>query len=394
MRSRAPVIGVSVSLALAWLALLLIPTLATAQRTRKEIVRATMPAVTMVLAVKSEGGKLVPIASGSGTIVDADGSVLTNVHVISDEQSKTLHELFVIGRFRAADREPEFVCAGVPARGKLKPALDLALIKCDRDMNLRPWTPSGWPTVPIGRSEEIVPGEQILVLGYPNVGGSTIQVTQGLLSGWMGEGPSSSQRAYMKTDASITHGNSGGTAIDETGKLVGVPTAFRVTTAKQGEVVVTAGKVGLIRPIEHARDLIAVARSGWKPTEKTSDPSTDPGATASDPPATDEGVRIVSRVVDAASRKPIGDAFIIVFQPGVKASDVDLDDLESQALSWGQTNAGGEFALREPVPRGGRYTVAVLARDYKPLVVDGALVVDEHAPAQLDPWGMIRLERR
>jgi S1-C subfamily serine protease len=370
------------------LAALVLPALADGP-SRKEIVRATMPAVVMVLAVDKRGEQLRPISGGSGTIVGRDGSVLTNHHVVFDPRSGAPHQLFVIGRFRAADREPELVCAGHPARGRLNPDLDLALIKCDLDMDMRAHSPSGWPTLPVGRSEDIVPGEQILVLGYPGVGGNTIQVTQGLLSGWMGESRGAS-RAYMKTDADITHGNSGGTAIDELGNLVGVPTAFRVTTAQQGDVVVTAGKVGLIRPIEHARELLAVAATGWTPTEGPGT-ITSPGPA---PPDRDDGVVIATRVVDAANRQPVAAAVLIVFKAGVAASDVDLENLDDQALSWGHSDAGGEVTLATPIPRGGAHTAAVLARGYRPLLVDRALVVREDAPQRFDPWGMIRIQRR
>ena len=388
MRRRSPIIVSIAITAAASLAVAALPMVASAQRGRKEIIKATMPAVAMVLAVKSDGTRLRPVSSGSGTIVSSDGSILTNHHVVYDAKAGKPHELFVIGRYRAADREPELVCVGRPDRGKLKPSLDLALIKCDMDMNLKPRQPSGWPTVAIGRSEDIVPGEQILVLGYPGVGGSTIQVTEGLLSGWMDEGRGTSKRAYMKTDADITHGNSGGTAIDETGKLVGVPTAFRVTTAQQGEVVVTAGKVGLIRPIEHARDLLAVARSGWVP-------GGDDEATAAEkpqPPAA-EGVRIRTRVVDAANRRPVAGAFLIIFAPGIRAGDVDINQLERQAMAWGQTDAAGQVMLNRLIPRGGRHTVGVAARGYKPLISNDALKVPEDAPAELDPWGAVRIER-
>lgn len=370
-----------------------LPLIARAQRSRKEIIKATMPGVVLVIAARADGRRLRPVSSGSGTIVSADGSVLTNHHVIYDAKAGKLHDLFVIGRFRAADREPELVCVGRPDRGRLKPEVDLALLKCDRDMSMRPRRQRGWPTVPIGRSEDIVPGEQILVLGYPGVGGSTIQVTEGLLSGWMDEGRGTSKRAYMKTDADITHGNSGGTAIDENGKLVGVPTAFRVTTAKQGEVVVTAGKVGLIRPIEHARDLLDIARAGWTVTKPDGDD--DDGGDKPEPPTpAARGVRIRTTVVDAANRRPVAGAIVIVFKPGVRAGDIEMDKLESQALAWGTSDIKGEVMLNRLIPRGQRYTVGVVARGYKPLVSDGALAVPADAPAELDPWNIVRIERQ
>ncbi len=358
-------------------------------RDRQQVIESVTPAVTMVISVKREGKKLIPIASGSGTIVGNDGSILTNYHVIASPKTNQLHEYFVVARFRSFDSEPELVCAGRPSFGKLKPSLDLAMIKCDLDLSLRPSTTDNWPTIPIGRSEEMIPGEQVLVLGYPNVGGKTLQVTPGLLSGWMTEDLGTAHRAYMKTDASITHGNSGGAAIDENGKLIGVPSAFRSTNAEQGAMVVPTGKIGLIRPIEHARDLIALARSGWTPS------ADNEVAETSDASGPDKsGVLIRSTVVDSSNQQPVEGAFVIVFRPEIRARDVDTDELESQTLAFGQANAGGVFRLSRAIKRGQRLTVAILADGYEPLVAGGGLVVPEDAPSQLDPWKIIRIKRR
>ena len=368
----------------------MLPLVGSAQ-TRRAVQQATMPAVVMVIAADVVDGRLEPVGSGSGTIVDADGSILTNYHVINDGKNGRLYDLFIIGRYRAADREPEMVCAGHPSRGKLKAQLDLALIKCDSDMNGQPREISAWPTIPIGRSEEIVPGEQVWVFGYPNDGGSTIHVTAGLVSGWTGE-EGGSGRAYMKTDAAITHGNSGGTAIDETGKLIGVPTAFRVTTAVQDEQVATIGKVGLIRPIEHARDLVAVARRGWTPTEGENSVPQAPAVEAAT--SGSEGVIITSKVVDATNRSPVPNAVVVVFKPGVRVQELDSDDLSAHALTWGQTNAGGLFTLDAPLPRGQAYAVAVIAKGYQPLAANNALELAADAPDLLNPWGELRIQKK
>jgi S1-C subfamily serine protease len=359
---------------------------------RSDVTKATEPAVVMVMAVDVIDGQLVPVASGSGTVVDSDGSVLTNYHVISDAAGNRLYDLFVIGRFRAEDREPEMICAGRPNRSRLKPKLDLALIKCDLDMNGEPWTPSAWPSIPIGRSEDVTVGQWIYVFGYPNVGGTTIHFTSGPISGWTAEEGGASTRAFMKTEAAITPGNSGGTAVDENGKLIGVPTAFRVSTAVQNQQVVTVGKVGLVRPIEHARDLIAVARKGWVPREGKNSPSTLEAGAVSEQAST--GVIISSKVVDATNGAAISGASVVILKPGVTVAELDRGSMSELALAWTQTNAGGAFTFETTVPRGKTYAVAVLARGYHPLAADNALTIGDGAPDLFDPWGQIRLRRR
>jgi S1-C subfamily serine protease len=377
------------------IAALLSPLDSQAELPRREIVKATMPAVVMVLAADIVDGRLQPVSSGSGTILSADGSVLTNYHVINNAEQARLHDLFVLGRFRRADEEPEFVCAGHPNAAKMKPNLDLALIKCSLDLNGRTYVPSGWPTIPVGRSEDLIPGEEVLVIGYPDVGGSTIHVTSGKISGWSGE-TGGAGRAFIKTDAAITHGNSGGTAVSEIGELIGVPTAFRVTTEETGGSVATVGKVGLIRPIEHARDLVAVARKGWTPVEGDNAVAIADAASSQklQPAAPAAGVWVYSRVVDAANGSPVRGAFVVVFKEHIDKDNLDLDALDEQALTYGQSNARGEVELMAPVPRGAAYMVAVVADGYHPMVEESVLVVTINTPERFDPWGEITLDRQ
>ena len=299
--------------------------------------------------------RLVPIASGSGSIITHDGSVLTNYHVLADPKSGELYERFVIGRFVAENEEPLFVCMGKAADGVFEPNFDLALIKCDTDLTGRAYKARNWPTVNVGRSEDVAIGAQIWVIGYPNVGGGVLSVTAGLVSGWTGEQGGAGSRAFMKTDAAITHGNSGGAAIDQSGFLVGVPTAFRVSTKVTGVSSTPIGKVGLMRPIEHAQDLIARAKA-------------DPARGE----ARDSGVIVTGKVLRAANSEPIANAFVVVFKSGVSESEISTAKLEEQAAAWGQTNAAGEFRLQNPVARGARYRVNHLGLPTEVPVVEKA----------------------
>ncbi len=380
-------------------AITLIPVAAhSQQRSRRDVVKSAMPGSVFIMAADFIDGKLTPIASGSGTILTPDGSILTNHHVINNKQESRLFHAFLIGRFRKADQDPELVCAGTPTSGKLKPNLDLALIKCSVDLEGNPFRANDWPTIPVGDSHELIPGEEIIVIGYPGVGGSTIHVTSGKVSGWRGE-RGGAGRAYIKTDAHISHGNSGGTAINADGLLVGVPTAFFATTTKLNNETVTAGKVGLIRPVEHAMDLVRIARAGFAPQDGNNS-VVDPGGSTptqprDPPPQTGgNGVSVASRVLDAGNGDGIRGATVAVFKAGFRKGNIDFDRVEEQVLTFGQTNSRGEFVLNDKVPRGGSYTVAVVADGYNPLIEDDVLVVDDTTPSQYDPWGEIMLERR
>jgi len=82
----------------------------------------------------------------------SDGSILTNYHVIHNKDGR-LHDVFVIGRSASPIHAPQLWCAGRPSRGKLQRELDLALIKCDLDLDGRTWNPTSgtlWATLPEG----------------------------------------------------------------------------------------------------------------------------------------------------------------------------------------------------------------------------------------------------
>jgi len=380
----------------AWAALaaaFLVPLTGSAQLTdRGRVVKATMPASVFVLAAeKTADGRLQPVASGSGTIVSSDGSVLTNFHVINNQPKSRLFDAVAIGLFRAADQEPELICLANPAAGKIKPELDLALLKCEMGIDGRPLQALSWPTIPLGKSRDLVPGEEVIVIGYPGVGGNTIHVTSGRISGWTGERIGTS-RAFIKTDAAIAHGNSGGTAIDAAGNLIGVPTAFRIDT--EGDTDQVVGKVGLIRPIDLADDLVSLAQAGWKPTLGSNGVPAGPPEGAPVPPAAGPGgVTVYSRVLDTSNGEPVRGAFVVALKPEITRSQLDVNKLAEQALSYGQTNSRGEFTMQPPIPRGKTYTVLVAAEGYRPLIEDGVLELDASSPSRFDPWGEIRIDR-
>jgi S1-C subfamily serine protease len=397
-RNRAPRRrGRGLLAAALWLAggaALLLPVALRAQEARLEAIALTMPSVVTVLSVDVESGELRPMAGGSGTIVDSSGSILTNHHVLYDPHRTRHYDLFLIGRFRAAHREPELVCAGSPRAGILRQDLDLALIRCDSDLNGQPWWPEFWPAAPLGDSKGVVPGEQVWVLGYPNAGGSAIRVSAGLVSGWTGEHGGAASRAFMRTDAAISAGNSGGTAADRFGRLIGVPTAYRAFTAERGGTVTAIGKVGLIRPIELARDLIAAGRRAW-PT-----PASPPSAVGDrdEPlPVDPYGQRVLvsGSVTDASSTRPVRGAYVLALEPGAGASPESLtgSPLHGAIAAWSQSDATGRFVLEPPLPRGQRYTVGVLAPGYEPAIEISALEVPNEGSHRLLPWRTIALKR-
>jgi S1-C subfamily serine protease len=177
-------------------------------------------------------------AQCSATVVDPSGYILTNVHcvgVVNDDRNPP-------PGLRAGDLyNPKGLVAVAPTLDAKKvpvptyvarvlsgtPELDIAVIKIigTLDRNGAAPAPESLPLVvqPMGDSDAVQPGDEVTVIGYPGIGGPLVTVTSGKVSGFddrNGDGTIDS----IKTDASITHGNSGGLAIDEQGRQIGIPT--------------------------------------------------------------------------------------------------------------------------------------------------------------------------
>jgi S1-C subfamily serine protease len=335
----------------------------------------------MVIVADLVDGKLRARGGGSGVIVGRDGSILTNYHVIEDATQKEpkLHDLFVIARFATLDKAPQLQCAGRPSRSKLQPSLDLALIKCDTDLDGRAWNASNslWATLAEASQNDVAIGERLWVLGYPDRGGGGLTLTEGAVEGWTGP-DGTSGRDYITTRASISSGSSGGPVVDDHGRLVGIASAFRAN-----------GKVGLVRPLQTASQLLAYAAAGWTPLENHTEVSLTPSSVE----AAADGVRIYTTITDDATEAPIRDALVMVLRPGVSTSSIDLNRLDDQAIAWGRTNALGEVRLKQLVPPG-TYTVMVMAQGYEALIGDSELHLDANTPPSFDPWGKIGLHSR
>jgi S1-C subfamily serine protease len=365
---------------------------------KKEIGARTMPAVAFVLAADQNDGQLQPVASGSGTILTADGSVLTNHHVVYDEKANRYHDVVAIGLLKAYDQAPELTCLAVPQHGMLSPELDLAIVKCETDLSGKPFTAARWPTVPVGSSNDLQPGSsEIFIMGYPGVGGPTIHVTKGTVSGFLGK-DGGAGRFWIKTDAAIAHGNSGGTAIDESGGLVGIPTAvYPGPQAGEGE------RIGLLRPVELAKPLIDRALAGWTPGPANEVPSPPQQHQPAHVPTRaheecefSSGVTLNGRVVASDNNEPIEGAFVIVLKAGLRRGAVapDYKNIDGLYATYAITNEAGDFTTVCPIARDKTYSVLVVAKGFVELAGDDVLDTSK-APDRFMPWGgKIKLQRQ
>jgi Do/DeqQ family serine protease len=139
---------------------------------------------------------------GSGVIVDAKGTIVTNQHVIAGADSI---------RVQLADgRIAEATIVGQD------PDTDLAILKLSIGGSL--------PIMPLGRSDTLRVGDIVLAIGNPY--GLSQTVTQGIVSATgRGQLGLATFENFIQTDAAINLGNSGGALIDAYGDLVGINTA-------------------------------------------------------------------------------------------------------------------------------------------------------------------------
>jgi hypothetical protein len=91
----------------------------------------------------------------------------------------------------------------------------------------------------------------VRIIGYPGVGGDTVTVTRGIISGF-------DQSRNLKTDAEVNAGNSGGGAFDLDGKFVGIPSFL---------VQVETGKIGFIIPVSKVVDWLTETLKTGLPRE-------------------------------------------------------------------------------------------------------------------------------
>lgn len=163
--------------------------------------------------------------TGSGTIVDPSGVILTNCHVANPRSmgvSSPPADRLGIAITEDADDPPALSYFAEVAA--FDPQLDLAVLRIVADVRGRRVGELSLPFVGIGDSDKLNLGERISIFGYPGIGGETVTFTSGNVSGFRREERVAASRAWIKTDATIAGGNSGGTAVNEQGLLVGIPT--------------------------------------------------------------------------------------------------------------------------------------------------------------------------
>jgi len=172
---------------------------------------------------------------GSGFIIDEDGFVVTNNHVIEDAD-----------QIKVKLKDEREFDAKIVGRD---PNTDIALLKISSGQDL--------PTLKLGDSDELKVGQWVVAIGSPF--GLEHTVTAGIVSAKgrvIGSGPYDD---FIQTDASINPGNSGGPLLNLNGEVVGINTA----------IVATGQGIGFAIPVNLAKGIIMALKAegevtrGW-----------------------------------------------------------------------------------------------------------------------------------
>ncbi len=234
----------------------------------ESVAQKVLPSVVKIDVTTPQGS-----ASGSGIILTADGTILTNNHVVEGaEGGGTLTVSFDDG----TSAEAEILGTD--------PLTDTAVIKASDVSDLTPAT--------IGKSANLGVGEGVVAIGSPY--GLDATVTSGIVSaldrpvnvGSDDEGNSTTYPA-IQTDAAINPGNSGGPLVDMEGNVIGINSSIRTAASQspygQGE----SGSIGLgfAIPIDEVMPIVDQMAAGETPTHarlgiQVGDPRTGDGAGA------------------------------------------------------------------------------------------------------------------
>ena len=169
---------------------------------------------------------------GSGMIIDVDGYILTNAHVVEDVS---------VAKIKLSDGRT--LTASVIGRDE---NIDLAILKISG---------SNFSKVELGNSDEVAQGDEVFTLGYPFGLEGDVSFKEGTISSRISDESST----YLETSAEIHPGNSGGPLVNKYGEVIGVNTAVLGSSIKG---IAIGETIKLAIPIDTAKAIIEDLKMG------------------------------------------------------------------------------------------------------------------------------------
>ncbi|MEN1729186.1 MAG: serine protease [Pseudomonadota bacterium] len=197
---------------------------------------------TVVRIVAEQNGQAV--ATGSGTLISADGRIFTNRHVIEGANDYVIEVLGDLNELPVPTYRASLSGYSMD--------LDFAVIQIDRSADGEALD-AGELSLPFLPNQDQLAsrGDSIFVFGYPGISEGYLAFTEGTVT-TIRNGTMNDERVpvWFQTDAQISPGNSGGLVVNEDGEMVGIPTSV----ISEGE---TGGRLGGILPVTAVRAAVA-----------------------------------------------------------------------------------------------------------------------------------------
>ncbi|MCI0336643.1 MAG: trypsin-like peptidase domain-containing protein [Acidobacteria bacterium] len=311
----------------------------------KARMRRSVTAVGLILVNDSGNGD--PRPRGSGVVVRENGVIVTNLHVILQDNPPQLYKeiYFSLAPDSGATplRSARYRLRVVEIDRKLDLAL-LQLLPNDKDKTSS--SPLTLPVIEIGDSRALELLDDLVIIGFPEKGGATATLSRGIVEG------KDNSEGWIKTDGRLLHGNSGGAAVNADGKLIGIATKVEVDHTQSNTQL---GTVGFLRPSHFVQQMLDRLRDKERQDEAIAKTAGTQAQTALSQPVpsrvsvTPVMVKVRGFVKSSADGKPVAGARVGLILPGREVAPETL-------VSWGGTNAEGYFQLEKPVSPG-KYTL-------------------------------------
>lgn len=171
-----------------------------------------------------------PVSSGSGTIISADGLILTNRHVVEGGKD---FAILILSDLR--EKPKATYLASVIG---VSDDIDMAVLQIDRNLKGKKISKTSLKLPFLDNvNEDVGHGDPITIFGFPGLGDGYLVVTQGTITTIEDDDLLGERVAvWYQTDAELSPGNSGGLAVDADGKIIGIPTAVQSEQETNGRL--------------------------------------------------------------------------------------------------------------------------------------------------------------
>lgn len=179
----------------------------------KEIYKLRSPAVVLVLGLREDGVG----SSGTGSIILKNGLVITNAHVVIDEDTNRVYPrlyVYIKPKKLEGDRKADLKYRFKARVIKYSNRLDLAILKIES-------SPQNLPIIPFANPDSVEIGDPVLAIGHPEQGGLWT-LTTGVISTRIKDFENIKGKDVFQTETSFNKGNSGGPLINLRGNMVGI----------------------------------------------------------------------------------------------------------------------------------------------------------------------------